>query len=63
MGDSDGLVIVDQDCADAVYEAAVGRRHKEVEIMVELRRGKTTIEILGLPPLATNGGRDRGQSR
>jgi 4-hydroxy-4-methyl-2-oxoglutarate aldolase len=63
VGDSDGLVIVDQDRADAVYEAAVGRRQKEAEIMVELRRGRTTIEILGLPPLATNGGPDRGQSR
>ena len=63
VGDSDGLVIVDQDHADAVYEAATGRRQKEVDIMAELRRGKTTIEILGLPPLATNGEPDRGQSR
>ena len=63
VGDSDGLVIVDQDRADAVYEAAVGRRQKEVEIMAELRRGRTTIEILGLPALATNGGPNRGQSR
>jgi 4-hydroxy-4-methyl-2-oxoglutarate aldolase len=63
VGDSDGLVIIEQDRADAVYEAAAGRRQREVEIMAELRRGKTTIEILGLPPLATNGGPDRGQSR
>lgn len=63
VGDSDGLVIIDQDHADAVYEAAAGRRQKEVDIIAELRRGKTTIEILGLPPLATNGGPDRGQSR
>jgi 4-hydroxy-4-methyl-2-oxoglutarate aldolase len=63
VGDSDGLVIVDQDRADAVYEAAVGRRQREANIMEELRRGKTTLEILGLPPLATNGGPNRGQSR
>jgi 4-hydroxy-4-methyl-2-oxoglutarate aldolase len=63
VGDSDGLVIVDQDHADAVYEAAAGRRQKEADIMEELRRGRTTIEILGLPPLATNGGPGRGQSR
>jgi 4-hydroxy-4-methyl-2-oxoglutarate aldolase len=63
VGDSDGLVIVEQERADAVYEAAVGRRQKEAEMMAELRRGKTTIEILGLPPLAANGGPNRGQSR
>src|ERR1035437_3354684 len=63
VGDSDGLVIVEQERADAVYEAAVGRRQKEAEMMAELRRGKTTIEILGLPPLAANGGPSRGQSR
>jgi 4-hydroxy-4-methyl-2-oxoglutarate aldolase len=63
VGDSDGLVIVDQDRADTIYEAAVRRRQKEAELMVELRRGKTTLELLGLPPLAANGGTDRGKSR
>ena len=51
VGDSDGLVVIDQDCADDVYEASVKRRQREAKIISDLAKGKTTIELLGLPPL------------
>ena len=51
LGDADGLVIVDQDRAEEILESAARRRVKEAEIMDQLHKGKTTIELLGLPPL------------
>jgi 4-hydroxy-4-methyl-2-oxoglutarate aldolase len=48
LGDADGLVVVEQDRLDAVYETAVGRRERESEIINQLREGRTTIELLGL---------------
>jgi 4-hydroxy-4-methyl-2-oxoglutarate aldolase len=48
FGDADGLVIVDRDRIDEVYEAALRRRAKEIEIMRGLREGRTTLELLGL---------------
>ena len=51
LGDSDGLVIIEREHADAVYQAAVSRSHHEQKIIAELRNGKTTIDILGLPRL------------
>lgn len=48
FGDADGLVIVDRDRIDEVYEAAVRRRTKELDIIRKLREGKTTLELLGL---------------
>lgn len=63
VGDADGLVIIEQDRADAIYEAALGRRQKEAEMMAKLRQGKTTIELLGLPPLKDTGVAGRGKSR
>jgi 4-hydroxy-4-methyl-2-oxoglutarate aldolase len=62
-GNSDGIVILDQDRVDEIFEAAVARRQKEADIMAELRRGKTTTELLGLPALANTGAPGRGQSR
>jgi 4-hydroxy-4-methyl-2-oxoglutarate aldolase len=53
VGDADGLVVIARDRAHEVYEAAVLRREREAEIMEELRRGRTTIEILGLTPPET----------
>ncbi len=50
-GDADGLVIIDQDRAEQVLEAATARRWREAEIMEELAHGKTTLELLNLPPL------------
>ncbi|MGH9160912.1 MAG: 4-carboxy-4-hydroxy-2-oxoadipate aldolase/oxaloacetate decarboxylase [Vicinamibacteraceae bacterium] len=48
LGDADGVVIVDQDRVDEVYDAARERRAKEAEIIRQLREGRTTVELLGL---------------
>jgi 4-hydroxy-4-methyl-2-oxoglutarate aldolase len=52
FGNADGLVIVEHDRIDDVYQAAAGRRRKELEIITKLREGRTTMELLGLeePP-------------
>lgn len=49
VGNADGVVIIAQDEADRVYEAAVRRRDRESELMEQLRMGKTTLELLQLP--------------
>ncbi|HXE11766.1 MAG TPA: hypothetical protein VN633_06590, partial [Bryobacteraceae bacterium] len=59
VGDSDGLVVIDQDRADEVYEASVKRRQREAKIISDLAKGKTTIELLGLPPLRDHAGNTR----
>jgi 4-hydroxy-4-methyl-2-oxoglutarate aldolase len=51
LGDSDGLVVIECEHADAVYQAAVSRRDHEQKIIAELRNGKTTIDILDLPKI------------
>ncbi|MBZ5622335.1 MAG: RraA family protein [Acidobacteriia bacterium] len=51
VGNADGIVIIEQDRADQVYEAALARREREAELMEQLRLGKTTLELLGLPGL------------
>jgi 4-hydroxy-4-methyl-2-oxoglutarate aldolase len=51
VGDSDGLVVIDQNHADEVYEASVRRRQNEAKIIAALAKGKTTVELLGLPLL------------
>jgi 4-hydroxy-4-methyl-2-oxoglutarate aldolase len=48
LGDADGLVVVDRDRLEEVYEAALLRRAKEEEIMRGLREGRTTLDLLGL---------------
>ncbi|MPZ19772.1 MAG: 4-carboxy-4-hydroxy-2-oxoadipate aldolase/oxaloacetate decarboxylase [Luteitalea sp.] len=48
LGDADGLVIVDQDKVEEVYEAASERRARETEIIRQLQQGRTTVELLGL---------------
>jgi 4-hydroxy-4-methyl-2-oxoglutarate aldolase len=49
FGDADGLVIVELDRMDEVYEMAMSRRKNESEIIRQLREGRTTMELLGLP--------------
>jgi 4-hydroxy-4-methyl-2-oxoglutarate aldolase len=49
VGSADGIVIIEKERADQVYEAALRRREREAELMEQLRRGKTTLELLGLP--------------
>ncbi len=53
IGNVDGIVIIDQDRADEIYEAASRRQEKEADLMAQLRQGKTTIELLGLPGMET----------
>jgi 4-hydroxy-4-methyl-2-oxoglutarate aldolase len=48
FGDADGLVIIEHDRIDDVYQAAAGRRRTELEIITKLREGRTTMELLGL---------------
>lgn len=48
VGHSDGLVVVDQDRGAEVLENAARRQHREAEIIDQLRRGHTTVELLGL---------------
>lgn len=55
VGTADGLVVLAQTSVERVLSAAVDRKRRELEIFRELASGKTTIEILGLPPL--NGAR------
>jgi 4-hydroxy-4-methyl-2-oxoglutarate aldolase len=48
LGDADGLVVLEQERFDEVYETATGRREREAQIMGELRAGRTTMDLLGL---------------
>jgi 4-hydroxy-4-methyl-2-oxoglutarate aldolase len=48
FGDTEGVVIIDPDRIEEVYEAALARRKREEEIIGQLRQGRTTIELLGL---------------
>jgi 4-hydroxy-4-methyl-2-oxoglutarate aldolase len=48
VGGADGVVVIDQQRVEAVYEAAIKRQEREAFIMKELRNGKTTLELLGL---------------
>jgi 4-hydroxy-4-methyl-2-oxoglutarate aldolase len=48
FGDRDGLVVIDRDCADAVCLLALQRRENERIMIENLRKGKTTLELLGL---------------
>ncbi len=51
FGDSDGLVVIAQERADEVYAAAGQRRDFEAGLIAQLRAGRTTLELLKLPPL------------
>ena len=48
VGDTDGLVVIEQERLEAVYETALARRARESDIITQLRAGRTTIELLGL---------------
>jgi 4-hydroxy-4-methyl-2-oxoglutarate aldolase len=56
LGDADGLVAVDQDRLEGVYETALARRRRESEIIQQLKQGFTTMELLNLKdPRAARG--------
>jgi 4-hydroxy-4-methyl-2-oxoglutarate aldolase len=48
VGGAEGVVVIDRDRADAVYQAALERHERELALMRDLRGGKTTMELLGL---------------
>ena len=48
-GNSDGLVVIEQEKAEEVSRAAVERRRRERELFEEISKGRTTLELLGLP--------------
>ena len=59
FGDGDGLVVIEQERLDAVIVAAEARLRKEEDIIEQLKAGRTTIELLDLPPLPTQTGAQR----
>jgi len=50
VADTDGIVVIAPEMAESVIQAAINRDKKEQNIMNKLREGKTTIELLNLPP-------------
>jgi 4-hydroxy-4-methyl-2-oxoglutarate aldolase len=51
IGNADGVVILEQERADEIYQASVKRRQRETQLIADLRSGKTTLDLLGLPGL------------
>jgi len=60
VGDVDGVVVIDQDQLQQVYEAALARRDREQVLMEELLRGRTTLDLLGLPGVKGGAGGGKG---
>jgi 4-hydroxy-4-methyl-2-oxoglutarate aldolase len=48
LGAADGMVVLEQERLDDVYETALSRRSRESDIITKLRQGRTTLELLGL---------------
>jgi 4-hydroxy-4-methyl-2-oxoglutarate aldolase len=51
FGDGDGLVVIEQECLDDVISAAEARHRKEETIIEQLKTGRSTVDLLNLPPL------------
>jgi 4-hydroxy-4-methyl-2-oxoglutarate aldolase len=51
IGNADGVVILEQERADEIYEASVKRRQRETQLIADLKSGRTTLDLLGLPGL------------
>lgn len=49
VADADGVAVVAQDAAESVAAASAARIAKETAVMAELRAGKSTVELFGLP--------------
>lgn len=47
LGDDDGVVIIPIERADKVYEECVKKERSEAEIIEQLKKGKTTLDLLG----------------
>ncbi|GMA65069.1 4-carboxy-4-hydroxy-2-oxoadipate aldolase/oxaloacetate decarboxylase [Alicyclobacillus fastidiosus] len=48
LGDSDGVVVIPRKQVSRVAELAKAREEKELKVMLELRQGKSTLEIYNL---------------
>lgn len=48
LADSDGVVVIDQSRIAEVLQRATARAEKERDLFAELKRGRTTVELLGL---------------
>ena len=59
FGDGDGLVVIEQEHLDAVIAAAEARVRKEEAIIEQLQAGRSTIDLLKLPPLPAPEGEQR----
>ena len=52
-GDGDGLVVIEHERLDAVIDAATARQRQEASIIEQLEAGRTTVDLLNLPPLSS----------
>jgi 4-hydroxy-4-methyl-2-oxoglutarate aldolase len=52
-GDGDGLVVVEHERLEAVIDAATARQRHEASIIEQLEAGRTTVDLLNLPPLSS----------
>jgi 4-hydroxy-4-methyl-2-oxoglutarate aldolase len=63
FGGAEGVVVVARDRVDAAYRAALDRRRRERAVIRGLRRGQTTLELLGLDRIFDGGARGGERSR
>src|SRR3954447_1540252 len=56
VGDSDGVVIIPGERAEEIYQSSLKRRERERQIIEELGKGKTTLELLNLPVFSGKNG-------
>jgi len=56
VGDADGVVVVSHRVLDDVIAAGRARQDKERRLFEDLRRGRTTLELLDLDPSAVEAG-------
>lgn len=47
LGDDDGVVVVPIERAGEIYEESVKKEQSETKVIEQLKRGKTTLELLG----------------
>lgn len=51
LGDGDGVVVIPKKDVQETYQKAMEREKRERKMMEELRRGKLTVDLLGLRPV------------
>jgi 4-hydroxy-4-methyl-2-oxoglutarate aldolase len=56
VGDSDGVVVIPAERADEVYQLSLKRREREKQIIEQLGKGRTTLELLNLPVFSGRNG-------